>query len=59
MAAYVAITFLLAGNAGLVLFLRDPWRFLHDQVEVGDPRPLRLRVGPEETGEEESGPGPG
>ncbi len=52
--AYIALGLLIAGNAGLVLFLRDPWRFLRDQVEVTDSRPLEFHLsGPEEPGEEE------
>ncbi len=52
--AYVAIAFLLAGNVGLVLFLRDPWRFLRDQVPVSDAGKLEIRrTDPREAGEEE------
>ncbi len=51
---YAALGLILAGNAGLVLFLRDPWRFLRDQVEVSTAGKLEIRrTDSKETGEEE------
>ncbi len=51
---YTALGLVIAGNAGLVLFLRDPWRFLRDQVEVSDAGKLEIRrTVPKKTGKEE------
>lgn len=40
---YVALGLVLAGNVGLVAFLRDPWQIIRDQVEVSDPGKLEVR----------------
>lgn len=51
---YTALGLVLAGNVGLVLFLRDPWRFLRDQVGVSNAGKLEIRrTDPKEAGDEE------
>ncbi len=50
---YVALGLVLAGNVGLVAFLRDPWQIIRDQVEVSDAVKLEVRrTDTKEAGEE-------